>query len=286
MRVKYNMFLFQLDDEQNLYLGNGWKSPVPSIKKWLLFRVPITSPNTTWLHPWRFNMASHENQVLLEIPGETNRNWVGFSKPSWLQVLPVVQRWGCFPARKLHHHRSEARSCFSKPMLGGRGHVPPSFPESKKPLSPRVSRWRNSYWGLGWEGDTGYGLDGNQKSTSELTSWGELVVEIYHDIYRVSKTSINRWLLRISERSTVRIFDDAPNNKNLRWLNFFSSVLFLFWIGKIKSRRTLKNRSKGIKHEHARVKQIKWEPIAIFTSLHGNGVACYVYLKYSSWTDS
>ena len=45
---------------------------------------------------------------------------------------------------------------------------------------------------------------------------GELVVEIYHDIYRVSKTSIKWWLLRISERSTVRIFDDAPNNKNLR----------------------------------------------------------------------
>ena len=26
-------WLFQLDDEPNLYLGDGWKSPFPSIKK-------------------------------------------------------------------------------------------------------------------------------------------------------------------------------------------------------------------------------------------------------------
>ena len=32
-------WLFQLDDEPILYIGNGWKSPFPSTLKWL-FRVP------------------------------------------------------------------------------------------------------------------------------------------------------------------------------------------------------------------------------------------------------
>ena len=39
---KANQFFMvghQLDDEPNLYMGNGWKSPFPSIYKWL-FRVP------------------------------------------------------------------------------------------------------------------------------------------------------------------------------------------------------------------------------------------------------
>ena len=31
---------YQLDDEPNLYIGNGWKSPFPSIIKWLAFGVP------------------------------------------------------------------------------------------------------------------------------------------------------------------------------------------------------------------------------------------------------
>ena len=30
-----NKCLFQLDDEPNLYIGNGWKSPFPSTLKWL-----------------------------------------------------------------------------------------------------------------------------------------------------------------------------------------------------------------------------------------------------------
>lgn len=152
------------------------------------------------IHPWRFNMASHENQVLLEIPGETNRNWVGL--PSWLQ-LPVVQRWGCFPAQKIDHHRCEVRSCFSKPMLGGRSHVPPQLPRVEKTFPPpSFSTAWNSYSYRGW------GMATRSPPVNSPVG-GELVVEIYHDIYRVSKTSIKRWLLRISERSTVWIFDDA-----------------------------------------------------------------------------
>ena len=174
MRVKYNMFLFQLDDEPNLYLGNGWKSPVPSIKKMVGFRVPITSPNTT-THPWRFNMLH------LRISPWNSRRWteMGVSKNRGTQKCmvyngkPSLNGWfggthifgniqigfsimasGAssrstlgvnFPARKLHHHKSEARSCFSKPMLGGRSHVPPQlFRVEKNRLPPRVSRWRNS----------------------------------------------------------------------------------------------------------------------------------------------
>ena len=128
MRVKYNMFLFQLDDESNLYLGNGWKSPVPSIKQWLLFRVPITSPNITWFTPEGLTAASPE-KVAPGIPvrwsemgvfknrgktrkmdgenhGKPSKKWddlggfpptifgniqIGVGLPSWLQVLPFVQ---------------------------------------------------------------------------------------------------------------------------------------------------------------------------------------------------
>ena len=33
--------LLQLDDEPNLYIGNGWKSPFPSIYKWLALGFPL-----------------------------------------------------------------------------------------------------------------------------------------------------------------------------------------------------------------------------------------------------
>ena len=37
-------WLFQLDDEPNLYIGNGWKPPFPSIYTWL-FGVPGKNPH-------------------------------------------------------------------------------------------------------------------------------------------------------------------------------------------------------------------------------------------------
>ena len=37
----FQVWLFQLD-EPNLYIGNGWKSPFPSILNWLVNRDPKT----------------------------------------------------------------------------------------------------------------------------------------------------------------------------------------------------------------------------------------------------
>ena len=135
-------------------------------------------------------------------------------------------------------------------MLGGRGHVPPSFPEffhGEIPIGGGLGR--------GGIRDTGWMATRNPPVNSPVG--GELVVEIYHDIYRVSKTS-KRWLLRISEGSTVGIFDDAPNKKN----NFFSCVLFLFGLEKkrgynLQKKNIEKKWSKGITYEHAKVKQTR-----------------------------
>ena len=41
---KANQFFMvghQLDDEPNLYMGNGWKSPFPSIYKWLALEFQV-----------------------------------------------------------------------------------------------------------------------------------------------------------------------------------------------------------------------------------------------------
>jgi len=40
--------LFQLDDEPNLSLRNGWKSPFPSIKKWLALGFPGIAQAALW----------------------------------------------------------------------------------------------------------------------------------------------------------------------------------------------------------------------------------------------
>ena len=41
-------WLFQLDDEPNLSLRNGWKSPFPSIKKWLALGFPGIAQAALW----------------------------------------------------------------------------------------------------------------------------------------------------------------------------------------------------------------------------------------------
>ena len=47
---------YQLDDEPNLYIENGWKSPFPSIYKWLEmgFQEEVAAQviqAVTWIYP-------------------------------------------------------------------------------------------------------------------------------------------------------------------------------------------------------------------------------------------
>ena len=56
-------WLFQLDDEPNLYIGNGWKSPFPSIYKWLVGNG-VTGIET---HPNSFPQIIHPGELLCAV---------------------------------------------------------------------------------------------------------------------------------------------------------------------------------------------------------------------------
>ena len=107
------------------------------LKKWLAFEFQLhhqiqlhTPEGLTWLH-----MRIRYSWKFPEKPTE-----IGLGLASWLQ-LPVVQRWGCFPARKIHWIRGSElllgtdawreRSCTSQLPRVEKTAFPPSFEVEK-----------------------------------------------------------------------------------------------------------------------------------------------------------
>ena len=135
MRVKYNMFLFQLDDEPNLYLGNGWKSPVPSMKKWLLFRVPITSPNITWFTPEGLTWLHMRIRYFWKFPEKPTEIGLVYHHGFSFQSFNVG---GVFQPKKLITTDARCGAASRNRCLAGEVMYLPSFPESKKRFPPRV----------------------------------------------------------------------------------------------------------------------------------------------------
>ena len=89
--------------QPNLYLGNGWKSPFPSIKKWL-FRVPGTKSSKSsrkFTGPVRYPVrgAEPDTSTLRLVPTERPRRILSRTS-ALLPCKNHIQRsvWICIPS--------------------------------------------------------------------------------------------------------------------------------------------------------------------------------------------